>query len=424
MLTKVIFRELLFRRWNTVLSCLAVAVAVLCVQGAVLLLRLFDKTTERLVAEKELAVKAQMAQMEDEYRKITKRMGFNVVILPRDQDLSDFYSQNYADKFMPEDYARRLATATNIVTVRHLLPMLQQKVEWPEQHRRILLIGVQGRMTWAFRADGDPLVKPVAPGTIAVGYELHRVLGLKTGDSLVFRGKSYKVSALHPERGTVDDITLWMDLADVQTLLDRPGQISSIVALECECAWANLPKVRQEIAAILPDIQVIELAGKALARAEARQEAAKQARDVVERERQGRTALRNKRQQMIAVLAPAIVLGCAAFIGLLAWINVRDRRIEVGVLRALGYGTLRILSVFLGKAVCVGFIGSLAGTAAGLALTPAVAAAFGVTRPSVLLDVREIAAVLAAAPLMAVAASWLPALLAAREDPADVLRDE
>jgi ABC-type lipoprotein release transport system permease subunit len=397
------------------------------VLGSMILLRGFDLRTEKLVAEKQAALKEQMRKMEDEYRKITKRMGFNVIILPQDQNIADFYADNYADKFMPEEYARKIADAKDVMTIRHVLPMLQQKIEWPERQRRILLIGVQGQITRAFRADGEPLVKPVAPGTVALGYELHRGQGLKVGDGIAVLGRAMKVSALNPERGSVDDITLWMDLAEAQEMLDRKGRVSCIVALECECAWADLPKIRAEIARILPGTQVIELAGKAIARAEARREAEKNARLAIVREKQGRLDLRGQREQMLGVLVPLVVAGCAVWIGLLAWINVRERRTEVGVLRALGYGTAPILDVFLTKAAAIGLAGALLGVALSMALGPRLlgfpAVAAGAQSPPPLDPAAALAALLAA-PVAAMAASWIPALLAAGEDPAVVLREE
>jgi len=62
--------------WHALLSLLAVAAAVACLLGAVVLLRAFDRRTEALVAARESDVAAQMSRMEDDYRKITKRMGF------------------------------------------------------------------------------------------------------------------------------------------------------------------------------------------------------------------------------------------------------------------------------------------------------------------------------------------------------------
>ena len=425
-LRSLIFRELLYRRWNSALSVACVAAAVAGFLGALILLRSFDRETEQWVAAKQEALQKQMARMEDEYRKITKRMGFNVLILPKDQDLSDFYAENYADKSMPEAYAERLAASKNIVTVRHVLPLLQQKLEWPEQKRKILLIGVQARKPATQQRSGEePLIKPVAPGTAALGYELHHSLGLKAGDTVTFMQKSFKVATLHPERGTIDDITLWIDLSEAQVLLGRQGQINAIAALECECAWADLAKVRKEIQAILPETQVVELAGKALARAEARQEAARNAEEVMKRETRAREDLRRRREDLAAVLVPLVIAVCAVWMGLLAWLNVRERRVEIGTLRALGLRAADVLLIFLGRAAIIGAAGAGAGLIIGVPVAVRISATPGGPLSGfALVGTGACLGVLVLAPLLAMLASWLPALAATRQDPADVLREE
>jgi len=446
-IARLVFRELLFRKWNTLLSLVSIAAAVACLLGALVILRTFDRRNEAELAakeqalvkqmdQKEKALFQQMAQMEDSYRKITKKMGFNILVLPHDQNLSDFYADNFADKLMPAEYAQRLAAATNVASIRHVLPMLQQRMEWPEQKRKVLLIGVQGHMTYAAKAGGEePLVRPVQPGTVALGYELHHSLGLTNHAEIVFMGHKLRVSATNPERGTIDDITLWVDLGLAQSLLGHPEQISCIVALECECGWGNLPLVRQEIAAVLPDTQVLELAGKALARAEARQEADRNAKEALERERTGkeealereresREVQRRQREERAAVLVPLVLAACALWVGLLAWMNMRERRVEIGILRALGLQQMHIAMVFLAKAAFLGLVGALIGGAVGVPLAAVVASTPGGIPAGIeLIGWATVAAVILLAPLVVMLASWIPALLAAQQDPAHVLRE-
>ena len=47
--------------------------------------------------------------MEDEYRKMMKELGYNLLILPRGQRLDNFYDAGYAAQTMPEEYAARLS---------------------------------------------------------------------------------------------------------------------------------------------------------------------------------------------------------------------------------------------------------------------------------------------------------------------------
>ena len=233
------------------------------------------------------------------------------------------------------------------------------------------------------------------------------------------------MAGLHPERGSIDDITLWIDLGQAQQLLDKPDQISLMMALECACAWADLPLVRKEIQGFLPNTQVIELRGKALARAEARQEAARNAELLLVREQETRLALRQEREGLFAILVPLVLVACALLIVILAYLNVRERRMEIGILRALGLHTAQIFQVFLGKALLLGLLGAGVGILGAMVL--AAVCLRGTVESYSLPDTLPPALIVTVAlvtPLVTALSSWLPALIAAQQDPALVLREE
>ena len=66
---------------------------------------------------------------------------------------------------------------------------------------------------------------------------------------------------------------------------------------------------------------------------------------------------------LVSVMLPLVVLVAAIFVGIVTWLNVRERRAEIGLLRALGKRTSQIAALFLVKAVLIGLLG---GVAAGL----------------------------------------------------------
>lgn len=413
-LARLILREIGYRRLNFALGVLAVAAAVACLVAEMTLLNRHDRRTDEIVAAREAETRARMATLEDDYRKLTIKMGFNVLILPRDQNLSDLYADDFAAKSMPEEYAARLAKS-RVATINHVLPTLQQKVKWPERERTILLMGVRGEV-YMQSAKQKPLLEPVPPGTMLVGQELARSLPLKAGDEAVLMGRKFTVAKVNPERGNKDDITVWINLAEAQALLGKPGQINAILALDCTCDTIDrLGKIRAEIARILPDTQIIEFSSQAIARAEARQRAAAEAVSAIEIEKAGRARLRAEKEAFAAVLVPVALLGAAVWIGLLAFGNVRERGVEIGILRSLGLGSRQVLILFLSRAVVTGFAGAALGFAGGVLVTlPAMPAAQLPWLPRALL----------AAPLLAALASWLPALIATQQDPADILSKE
>jgi hypothetical protein len=416
-------KEIGHRRVNFGLSVLAVVVAIACLVGVLVSLRKHDLHTQELVTAKQRETEARLAELADDYRKMTVRMGFNVLILPEDQNLANFYAEDFASHTMPEAYVERLADS-DIVTIQHLLPSLQRKVTWPERQRTVILIGTRGEVPYAHRAPKQPILPPVPPGTVVLGYELHSSMGLTTGQVVSLMGREFTVSGLHPQRGTKDDITLWIDLGEAQELLGMQGRINGILALECNCAAADVGKVREEIAAILPDTQVIESSGKALARAEARRLAAVEADAAVAAIARHRAALRSEQERFAAFLVPLAVVVSAVLIGVLALGNVRERRFEIGLLRAIGVRARGVLVLFLSRAALVGVIGGVFGCAVGLLVGSIIGEHTATRAGAGVLGVPLLCAIMVAAPLLAMMAAWLPAVLAAQQDPADILREE
>ena len=422
-LFRLIFREILFRKLNFSLGVLSVGVAVTCLVGELAILQKHDARTDQIIAAKEAETKTRMVALEDDYRKITKGLGFNVLVLPREQNLSDLFADDFASKYMPEEYVERLAKS-RVATIQHLLPSLQQKLKWPEVERTVILIGVRGEVPILHADEKKPLLEPVPAGTMVVGWELHRSLKLQPGDKVKLLGREFAVGKLHPERGTKDDITIWISLKEAQELLNKPGQINGILALECVCAADSLDKVRGEISQVLPDTQVIEFQSQTLARAEARRRAGTEAKEAVEQEKQNRARLRQERESFAAILVPLVAFGAGLWIAFLSFGNVRERRTEIGLLRALGVPARRIMAIFLGRALLMGVVGAGLGFGAGVLVGAVWREGAAAPSVAVYFDPALLLAVLAGAPFVAALAGWLPSFVAAQQDPAEILSQE
>ena len=125
------------------------------------------------------------------------------------------------------------------------------------------------------------------------------------------------------------------------------------------------------------------------------------------------------------MLIPLVIIGSSALIGLITFNNVRERRHEVGILRAIGLRSRQILFVFLAKACMMGLFGAVGGYFIGfvVGLLSSEISVFsreapGIFNPGMLL------LVMITAPLLSSFASWVPALIASRQDPAIILREE
>ena len=269
---RLLLREWRFRAGNALVGAAVVAAAVGVWAGCLVLWRGHEtRTTQALDAARRQQA-ASSAELADAMRRATLKLSFNLVILPEGQDLRAWHADGEIHGTLPEAYVRQLASS-DIATIQHLLPIVQRRLWWEEKGRRIILVGTHGEVAQLHGNQKKPLVQPVPPGTLVLGHELHRSLGLKVGDQTVLLGRTFTVHRCHEERGSQDDITAWIDLSEAQELFGMPGQVHAILALECMCAReTGVAKFRAEVHRILPHTEVLELGSKALARYEARQE--------------------------------------------------------------------------------------------------------------------------------------------------------
>jgi ABC-type lipoprotein release transport system permease subunit len=404
-LRHLVWRELLHRKLTSAVAILAISTVVAYSASSILGIRCFQQRTQESVAE-----------LDDEIRKITKAMGFNINILPAEQNLEHFYAEDFADKTMPYEYVQKLADSKTIITLNHLRPALIRKINWQEHRRQVILFGVSGVIPWTHRKNAEqPLAQPVPPGAMNVGHVLANELGLTAGESVTLNGEPFVVNQIFPARGNKDDITLWIDLPKAQQMLNMPGRINLIQALECNCSAPDrLAEIETEISGVLGNnVRVIELSTTAIARAKARTQVAQQGKTTLNRMRQ-----RSEIELMLLAVAASVI------VGVLAWLNVRDRRSEIGILRAIGASTRKILALFLAKALVLGAIGSVLGCILGVVvawlfesrLSDAVALS-SLFVPGLFLVLIFLT------PAVTTIASWIPAVLAARQDAAAVLAE-
>ncbi len=442
---RLITREILHRKLNFVLSVVSVVVAVGCLVAVITLLRAYDLGTEQIIqdkiAETEANVRARQAvarkraaELKESFTDITLKLGYNLLILPKEEKLIDFELRGAPTKYMPEESVDILSKS-GIMTVRHLLPVLQQRqiVVFGDKRQEVFLIGIRGEVPLTNRKAKTPLLAPVEPGEMIIGWHVHTELGVKVGDKIRVVDREFTVGRIHDARGSNDDSSVWIELKAAQELLDKEGKINGIMAINCmPCTRIRLSELKADIVRILPGTQVRVKMTEAVTRHEARERAADEAtaqvtlarrrgRADMAREKAARADLKGQIEAFAGWIVPLILIGAVVWMALLAYGNVRQRRCEIGVLRAIGLRSGQIFTVFLVKAVVMGLAGACAGYVAGF-LT---ALAWGQSPPA-----RQIfnpvlpVAVLLLAPVLSCLASWVPAMLAARQDPAVVLAEE
>jgi putative ABC transport system permease protein len=394
------------------------------------------------IAKEETETAARLAQLQDETRRLMRDMGFNLMVTHRDTKMSDFWDADFAAVDMPQEYVDRLAADPRLTLVTHLVATLQQKITW--ENRKVLLVGYLPETPQSHAVEKRPMGYQVKPGTVLLGYELAG--GRKPGQTVRVLNRDFQVSRVLREQGSKEDITIAMHLADAQSLLNKPKRINQIMALGCRCSSSDLPNIRKQLAQVLPDAQITEFRSIAVARAEQRSAVETKQREIVGQMRENlaeRENILSQRKQILAdmeasrgrvqriietlaeVLTPLVVLASAIWIGLLALGNVRQRRSEIGVLRALGKGSGTIAALFIGKAVLLGLLGGAAGFLLGTLLAQWLGQrAFDVPADRLVAGADVLLCAVLGAPLVSVVASYLPMLVALGQDPAIALRAE
>lgn len=497
-LWRLIIREILHRKLDFVLGALAVFISVTALVSVIevldrhenntdsILARIQDSTEQRVeakrsaaadevtrheaevaanVARSEADVEAAAAKLKDEIRKTTVKMGFNIYILPKPPDSDSLLPEDEKPAYMPEDYVVRLANS-EIVTIQHLLPLLEHRVEWPEQGgREFILVGMRDEVPLVNRTPKKPIAQPIKDGTIVLGHKLWTRLGLKVGQTVTLLGHKFTVAACYPERGTKDDSRAWVPLAKAQEMLHAKGLIkskdviSAIWGLKCgvECDLENLAKIRKEIYTLLPDTIIKEDAVKVLARAEARLKVQEDGKARIERmkadgkariervkakglaevarvrhegaeelrhQKDSRARLQGQLEMLMMVVIPVSIVGSAAWVGLMAYSSVRRRRRELGILRAIGMRASQVTMVLLARAVLLGLLGAAAGWCAALAVVSQFSEAPAEGIRSGGLGAVALLLILLAAPVLTALATVIPAAIAGQQDPATVLQEE
>ncbi|MGQ9576295.1 MAG: FtsX-like permease family protein [Thermoguttaceae bacterium] len=459
---RLLLAEIRYRRVNFALGVLAVAfAATLFVAGPMLVDGYRQETRSHLaqwhqriqsqqrivagmkasMAEARAKTAGELARLKEETRRLMRDMGFNLMIVHRDAKMDHFWDADYLAVDMPQEYVDRLAADTRLTYVAHLVATLQAKITW--QNRKVLLVGYLPEAHQPHAPERSPMGYNIKPGTVFVGYELGH--GRKLGETIEILGRPFQIARLLPEQGSKEDIMLAVHLEDAQALLNKPGRITQIMALECRCPGADLAKIRQRLAEVLPETKVTEFRSIALARSEQRalveaqqkQILAQMKKNLEDQEQllakyreaaadseQARTRLLALAEALANWVTPLVVVAAGLWVGLLTFGNVRERRTEIGLLRALGKHSGLIAWLFLGKALLLGLLGGLIGLVAGVWITQWLGV-WALDCPAGVFALRyeTLLGVLVGAPAVCAVASYLPMLAALGQDPTVALRE-
>ncbi|MCK4700313.1 MAG: ABC transporter permease [Bacteroidales bacterium] len=235
MILKLLIKEILHRKLNFILSLLAIMTAV----------TLFVSFFTMSDASKRETIR------------LTRDMGFNLRIIPKETDMNQFWLTGYSDFTMPEEYVDKFYSYKNF-SYAHLTATLHKKVTW--RNREVILTGISPEIEPSGR-EKTPMIFSIEPGTVYLGFEVANNLDINSGDELEILGKSFTVVKILSETGSSDDIRIYTTLNEVQEMVDKRGEINEIKALNCLCLTSDevnpMEILRNQLSQVLPDAKVV-----------------------------------------------------------------------------------------------------------------------------------------------------------------------
>ena len=340
---------------------------------------------------------------QNETKRLTRDMGFNLRIIPNETDMNNFWISGFSNQTMPENYVDILA-GHKTISYAHLTSTLHKKVML--QGKEVILTGISPEELEPGGKEKSKMIFAIDPGKIFVGHEIAKSFQYKEGEKIDVLGKSFEIKKILSETGSEDDIRLYFDLSTLQKLTKMENRITEIMALNCLCSTEGddpLDALRIELENVLPQTKVIMNRTIAVAR-----------------ERQ-----RKMVDKYFAIVLPIMLILCAIWIGSLAMINVAQRRPEIGILRAIGFTTSKILGLFLIRVLIAGLIGAFLGFVLGTWLSIDFGTEiFKITASSIKPVYNLLFWSLLLAPLFAAVSAFIPIMYAIGQQPAQVLKED
>jgi putative ABC transport system permease protein len=373
-------------------------------------------------------------------------LGANMIILPKVASLSGYYTADFGDEVIPENYVHILTSSELADEIHHVIPKLSSSYEI--QGERLILTGVlpkrehQARPKWrseglsffqskkgvdekAHKKENEeaphqhqiPSVVPdlslqssrksreraalenIGKNEVFLGNEAARLLGKRKGDRLRIALYEFEVVKVLEEIGSVDDLRVFIHLHHAQEILGKGRVINTIELIGCGCKQ-DMVLLAGNIKKLLPGVKTQTITQIAQTQA---------------------ATVRLMERFTLVILFVVLIVGWGLISNTMAS-NVLERHREIGVLMAMGATSKFIFLVFIKKAVALGFLGGLSGFFIGTVTATWIG-------PKLLdLNIEPRAEMLIWALLgtmvLTVVFSWIPSLRATKSDPAVLLMED
>ncbi len=383
-----------------------------------------------------VAVESVASSSEQKIAGQMQQLGANILVLPNDVSLQDYYAADTHGKSIPEEYASRIALA-QLTGVEELSPKLTIDCEWDatpvvltgilprtEFYRKsswqsvdLLSMGLDpvgvgakhegcsgrscqissGEKTELSSYSSTRIVHELGLNSLLVGAELAAQHDVRVGQKVELLGAAFTVTGVLPATGTTDDGRLFAHLHRVQELHGAGAVVNVIEVMGC-CEEVASGLV-DDLDGLLPDVRVVTIS------------------QIVE----AQVTVNRLMNRLSYVLFTLLMVIGGASIASVMFANVAERKRELGTLLALGATPKMIGRMIILKASTIGLIGGTTGLLVGITAAYTIGGRYldlsvGISSQAALVG-------LAVAIVVAALASYLPARKAAQLDPCMCLQE-
>ncbi len=398
-LRTLVWSELRERPWSVVSSSIAILLGVAAL----------------------VAIRHVNVHSEQEVSRQLSSLGANILILPRDASLQNYYAADRNGLTLPEEHVvevlmaglpgvekvtPKLSMPAKMggldVTLTGILPQSEFTAQAAWQTAAMFTPKKHEGCTKASHGPSDANGTPESLNTsrsienlekdqIVLGADVADRSAFSDGDTVEILGGKFTVLGTLSRTGTVDDSRVFAHLHTVQELAKTGEVVSAIEVIGCcEDAAGDLVP---ELSKLLPNARVVTVS------------------QVVQTQVGVNRLMAGTSWFVLGIL---VVVGGASLASAIA-ANVRERRREIGTLMAIGATPGFVLRLFLVKAMILGVAAGTIGCVLGLVTAMIAGPQWAGVAVTPLWNLAFIA--IAAATVVAVVAAWFPARQAAKLDP-------
>jgi len=400
-LTKLVWREL-FERKRQMLMCFT---AILLGITVVVAIKSITHFSEKAVSEN------------------MEALGANLLILPKNATLQDYYAANTDSEYMMSDKLVDKLTMAGITGLENMSPKLNISAD--VNGRQIAVTGIlpkselQAKASWgnmnvfttgakcSVSSQKSEAVKTLErkrtinelkANEVLLGTDIASSMQLAEGDTVTIKGKSFAVTGILPETGTIDDSRIFAHLSSIQNLSDSKGKLSVIEVSGCcsEIAKGMVGKLEELLPASTKVVTITQVVAT-------------------------QQNINNTMANLSLIFLIIIIFVGGAGIANYMYANVTERQAEIGTLMAIGAQSGFILKAFLLKSLILGLAGGIGGYLLGTLIAVILGPQIAGVNVVPMLNLAAWSLIISLS--VTVLASFFPARYAARLDPVITLQE-